>query len=137
MEKLQSQQFDNYGVYTFTYSEDDVKVYPDTVVVKVALDHGDIIGFNARSYLINHHDRNFEEPKISIEEDESFVNGNLQLQDDHLDLIENSLGDEVLTYAFLGTMGEETYRIFINAEDGTEEKVEKLTETETNFEVMM
>jgi len=137
MQKLQSQQFDNYGVYTFTYSEDDVKVYPDTVVVKVALDNGDIIGFNARNYLINHHDRNFEKPKITIDEAESYVNGNLKLQDDHLALIENSVGEEVLTYAFLGTLGDETYRIFINAKDGTEEKVEKLTETEMNFEVMM
>ncbi len=137
MDIFQSQQFDNYGVYTFAYTEDDIKVYPDTIVVKVALDNGDIIGFNARSFLINHHDRKMEEPKITAAEAESFVNGQLRLQDEHLALIENSVGDEVLTYAFLGTMGDETYRIFINAMDGTEEKVEKLTGTETNFEVVM
>ncbi len=45
--------------------------------------------------------------------------------------------EEVLTYEFLGMMDDETYRIFINAENGLEEKVEKLTGTETNFEVTM
>src|SRR5690625_1206660 len=137
MEVLQSQQYDNYGVYTFVYNEEDVKVYPDSITIKIALDNGEVVGFNARNYLINHHDRNIKKPKLTPEEAGKFVNQNLNVQDHHLALIENDVGEELLTYAFLGTLKNETYRIFINAEDGLEEIVEKLTVTETNFEATL
>lgn len=137
MESLQSQQYDNYGVYTFVYKEDDVKVYPDSITIKIALDNGEVVGFNARNYLINHHDRNINQPKLTVEEAGKFVNQNLHIQDHHLALIENDVGEEVLTYAFLGTLNDETFRIFINAEDGLEEMVEKLTGSETNFEATL
>ena len=35
----------------------DVWIYPDRITVKVALDNGDIIGFNATDYYRNHQDR--------------------------------------------------------------------------------
>ncbi|MBO1003067.1 germination protein YpeB [Pseudogracilibacillus auburnensis] len=134
MEVFQTQQFDNEGVFSFTYKQDDVRVYPDSMVVKVALDNGDIIGLNANNYLMNHHERKIPKPKLTIEEAQKFVNGNVHIQEEHLAIIENDLGEEVLTYEFLGVLDDETFRIFINANDGIEEKVEKLTGTETNFE---
>src|SRR5690625_2814795 len=137
VDALQSQQYDNTGVYTFVYKEDDVRVYPDSITIKIALDNGDVLGFNARNYLINHHDRNIKKPKLTVEEAEKYVNKNLTIQDHHLALIENDVEEEVLTYAFLGTLNNETFRIFINAEDGLEEMVEKLTGTETNFEASL
>jgi spore germination protein len=41
-------------------------------------------------------------------------------------VILNNLKKEVLCYEFLGVIDSDTYRIFINAENGQEEKVEKL-----------
>lgn len=137
MEAFQSQEYDRIGVYSFMYKEDDIRVFPDTVVVQVALDNGDIIGFNAQNYLMNHHKRNIPEPALTMEEALEYVNPNIDIQETHLAIIENEIEEEVLTYEFLGIMDDETYRIFINAENGMEEKVEKLTGTETNFEVMM
>jgi len=137
MTALQSQQFDDTGVYSFVYTEDDVRIYPDSMVLKVALDNGDVMGFNAREYLMNHHDRTLPEPELSLDEAKEFVNANVEIQEEHLALIENDLHEEVLTYEFLGTLDDETYRIFINAENGAEEKVEKLTGTETNFEASL
>lgn len=137
MHAFQSQQFDNVGVFSFTYTEDDVRVLPDTIVVKVALDNGEIMGLNAESYLQNHHDRDMEEPTLSLDEAKKEVNSELEIQEEHLAIIENDIEDEVLTYEFLGTIDDETYRIFINAENGNEEKVEKLTGTETNFEASL
>ncbi|MEI3610805.1 germination protein YpeB [Pseudogracilibacillus sp. SO30301A] len=134
---LQSQQFDNVGVFSFVYSQDDVRIYPDSMVLKVALDNGDILGFNAKNFLMNHNKRNIPDPKFTLEEARDMVNNNVEIQEEHLALIENDLHEEVLTYEFLGTMNDETYRIFINADNGAEEKVEKLSGTETNFEVNM
>ena len=45
-----------------------------------------------------------------------------------LAVITNDLYDDVLCYEFMGTVGNDTYRIFLNAEDGHEEKVEKMHE---------
>lgn len=135
MTMFQSQQYDGIGVYSFMYEQDDVRIYPDAMMVKVALDNGDIIGFNAQPYLMSHHERSLPKASLSIEEARESVNGQVEVQEEHLALIENNLEEEVLTYEFLGTMNDETYRIFINAESGAEEKVEKLTGTETNFEV--
>lgn len=134
MEAFQTQQFNNIGVYAFTHKQDDVRVYPDSIVVKVALDNGDIVGFNASNYLMNHHERTIKKPKLSSKEARKFVNEKVKIEEEHIAVIENDLHEEVLTYEFVGTLDDETYRIFINAEDGFEEKVEKLSGTETNFE---
>jgi len=137
MSVLQSQQFNDVGVYTFLNVEDDIRIYPDAIIVKVALDNGDILGLNAKEYVLNHHDRNIEMPKITSEEARDKVNPNVQIHDENLSIIENNLNEEVLTYEFLGEMNDETYRIFINAETGIEEKVEKLTNTEMNFDIQL
>lgn len=133
MAVFQSQQFDNIGVYTFLYDEQGVRVYTDTMEIKVALDNGEIVGFNGRNYFMNHHNRTIPKPEIKEEEARQFVNKNVNIQEQHLAIIENELGEEVLTYEFIGQLDDDTYRIFISALDGHEERVEKLTQTEINF----
>lgn len=137
MEVLQSQQFENTGVYTFLNVQDDVRIYPDAIVVKIALDNGDIMGLNAKEYILNHHERNISEPEITSEEARKEVNGKIQIHDENVSIIANELNEEVLTYEYLGEMNDETYRIFINAKTGIEEKVEKLTNTEMNFDIQL
>lgn len=131
---FQSNQYNNTGVYSFLYNEDGVRVYSDAIEVKVALDNGDILGLTARNYFMNHTDRDIPKPDISKKEAKDMVNPNVKIQEDFLAVIDNDLGEEVLTYEFLGTVDNETYRIFINAMDGKEEKVEKLDgKEEINF----
>src|SRR5690625_115739 len=129
----QSSQYDNIGVYSFLYADDDVHVYSDSIEVKVALDNGDIIGLNARNYFMNHTDRDIPEPDLTEEEAKDKVNPEVEIKEESLAVIDNDLGEEVLTYEFLGVLNNETYRIFINAMDGQEEKVEKLAGTEVNY----
>ncbi|WP_077326715.1 germination protein YpeB [Virgibacillus siamensis] len=133
MQIFQSNQYDNIGVYSFLYNQDGVRVYSDAVEVKVALDNGDLLGFTAKNYFMNHKKRNIPEPKISAKEAKSHVNPDVKINEKHLAIIDNDMGKEVLTYEFLGVLGNETYRIFINAKDGTEEKVEKLDGKEVDF----
>src|SRR5690625_4106752 len=126
---FRSNQYDSVGVYSFLYEQDSVRIYPDTVDVKVGLDNGKIIGLTARNFFMNHMERDLPEPKINQEEARSKVNPNVDIQEDFLAVIDNELGEEVLTYEFIGTLGDDTYRIFINAANGTEERVEKLNRT--------
>lgn len=131
---LESKQYDNVGVFTFLYAQDDVRVFSDKVVIKVALDNGEILGLHARDYLQNHRKRTLTDKKLTIEEAKAYVNKNVEIQEQHIAIIENNLGEEVLVYEFLGILNDQTYRIFISAENGNEEKVEKLTDTELNFD---
>ena len=133
MELLNSSEYGNIGIYTFIYNQNGVRVFADAIEVKVALDNGDILGLTANNYFLNHHKRDIPEPTLSSKEARDFVNPSVGIQEEFLAVITNDLGEEVLTYEFLGILGDDTYRIFINAMDGTEEKVEKLNGKEINY----
>ncbi|MDF0726200.1 germination protein YpeB [Cytobacillus sp. S13-E01] len=126
----ESAQYDNEAVFTFVANINGVRVYPDSIKMKVALDDGKISGFSARDYLISHQEREIPNPTISIDEAKKKMNANLTVMEDYKALIINDIGEEVLCYEFLGTIDNDTYRIFINAETGFEEKVEKLKNPE-------
>lgn len=133
MTLYQSSEFNHIGVYSFLYEDEGIRVHPDTVEVKVALDNGDILGFTAHNYFRNHHDRKIPDPKLSEEEAKEFINPHVKVEEQYLAIVDDEIGEEVLAYEFLGTLNDDTYRIFINAMNGQEEKVERLTGTEINF----
>src|SRR5699024_7445543 len=108
---FQSSEYGNTGIYSFLYNQDDVRVYSDAIEVKVALDNGDILGVTARNYFMNHKERDIPKPKLSLADAEEKVNPNVEIQEEHISIIDNDLGDEVLTYEFLGVLNDETYRI--------------------------
>lgn len=130
---FQSTQYDNIGVYSFLYAEDDVRIHSDSVEIKIALDDGDILGLSAKNYLMNHRQREIPQPALSPEEAKEQVNSQVEIQEEFLAIIDNEFGEEVLVYEFLGILNDDTFRIFINAMDGREEKVEKLMNSELNF----
>ncbi|MGG0284567.1 germination protein YpeB [Peribacillus butanolivorans] len=137
LELFESAQYDNIALLNFVTSIDGVKVYPDSVKVKIALDDGSVIGFSADEFLKSHKVREIGNPKISEEEAKKKINLNVKIMDQGKALIINDIGEEVLCYEFLGTIKEDTYRIFINADNGQEEKVEKLKNSEPIYENLM
>lgn len=132
---LESKQFDSIGVYTFVHLQDDVRIYPDLIQMKIALDDGELVGLNAREYVVNHRKRKLKQPNITVEEAREKLNTNVHIHEEHIALIKNDLGEDVIVYEFLGELQDETYKIFVNAMNGKEEKIEKLTAAETNFEI--
>jgi spore germination protein len=134
MQLIESKQYDSIGLFQFVYLQDNVRVYTDSIMVEVALDDGNVISYEAKDYLINHKERSIDEPAVSLEEAEKSVNPKVAIMEDHLALIENELGDEVLCYEFFGTINDDTYRIFINADDGQEEKVDRLERAERVYD---
>ncbi|MCD8511472.1 MAG: germination protein YpeB [Bacillus sp. (in: Bacteria)] len=130
MQLVDSRQYDNIGVYNFAGLMDNIRIYSDSIVIEVALDEGDVIGYEAFAYLEHHNDREEFTEELSREEAEEFLNPNLEVMEHHLAIIENQLGEEVLCHEFFGVINNDTYRIFINAEDGKEEQVEKMANPE-------
>lgn len=130
MKLYQTNQFDRSGLYSFVSKQDGVRIYSDALEVKVALDDGEIIGLTARDYFMNHRKREIEKPKLSKEKALDKVNKAVTIEEDYLAIIDDEFGKERLVYEFIGTMNDDTYRIFIDANNGKEVKVERLTGTE-------
>ena len=118
--------YENIAIISFASYENNTVIYPDTITVKIALDNGEIIGFSSIEYLLNHNKRDLGEIKLTIDEAKKKLNPKLQVEEQRLAIIEADDGIEVLTYEFIGTIDENTYKIFLNVESGLEEKVEKV-----------
>jgi spore germination protein len=134
MELNESSQYDTIGVLTFVSNVDHIRIYPDAIQIKVALDDGSIIGYNAKDYLISHHKRSISPPLLSIEDARKKMSKKVTIHEERLAIILNDFNKEVLCYEFVGTLGNDTYDIFINANNGTEEKVKKLQNLEQVYQ---
>ncbi|MFC7320714.1 germination protein YpeB [Halobacillus campisalis] len=134
MQLVESSQYDKVGVFRFVYVKDDIRYYPNSVQVKVALDNGGLLGLEAIEYFSHPDDNVNKEPGMSETEAKEMVNPGLEIQDNHLAVIEDEGGEPTLCFEFLTTKGDETYRIFINADNGNEEKVETMRTSEQKFD---
>ncbi|WP_040208330.1 germination protein YpeB [Neobacillus jeddahensis] len=134
LEVFESTQYDNIGVFNFVTNINGVRVYPESIKVKVALDNGDIIGVSAEEYLKSFHTRTIDKPEITVDQARAKVNPKLKVMEDHQAIILNDINEEVLCYEFLGTINDDTYRIFINAKNGFEEEVEKMKNAESIYD---
>lgn len=133
-ELYDSTQYDNVAVLTFVKSENGVRIYPEAIQMKVALDNGHVVGFTARDYLSSSIPRPLPKPAITAEEVKKKLNPHLKVMEQRQAVIMNDLQKPVLCYEFLGTLGDDTYQLFMNASTGIEEKVEKLESVEPNYE---
>ncbi|MEH6938121.1 germination protein YpeB [Bacillus sp. JJ664] len=134
MELFQSSQYDTIGVFTYVSNIKGVRIYPELVTMKIALDDGSIVGFSAKNYLAAYTKRKIPEPKISIEEARKSVNSNMKIMEERKAIILNKLNQEILCYEFLGIRGNDTYQVFINANTAVEEQIKKLNNVVENFD---
>ncbi|MFD1955757.1 germination protein YpeB [Paenibacillus thailandensis] len=118
---------DNIGTFTYVGMQDGVLVYPDKLNVKIALDNGDAVGLHANEYIYEHHKRTIPKPKLSKEEARKSVNPDMEVTRENMAVIKGEAGKEVLCYEYTGRINGGTYRIYINADNGTEEAIEEIT----------
>lgn len=136
MEPMETTQYERVGVYSFVRTEDDVYYRPDRIQVKVALDNGEITALSARDYLVNQFSRDDVDFERNLSEEEALdlVNPALEVEETRMAVIKNDLDEEVLTYEFLGRANDSTYRVHINADDGFEESIVRLKQSEEIFQ---
>lgn len=131
------QHNDNTVTFNYAYTQDGVVIYPDLVKVAVALDNGQVVGVDARSYLMSHRKRELPEPKLTEQQARNLVSDRLKVEDPgRLALIPLGVDREELTWEFKGTLGEDTYLVYINALDGREENVLRLIRDRTGVLTM-
>lgn len=109
---------------------DGILIYPDMIKVTVAADNGEILHYDAQSYLMNHTKREFNKPKMSEEDARLRLPPDFEPQGPgRLALIPTGGLREVLTYEYRGTVGETQFIIFLNADTGNTEEILQVVPT--------
>lgn len=130
MQSSYYQRNDNTVTFNYALIQDGVIIYPDLIKVTVALDNGQVVAFDARNYLMSHHKRSLDKPKVTEREARLLVGNRLKIEGTgRLAVIPVGVEKEILTWEFKGTQGGETYLLYINAITGEEENVLRLVNT--------
>ncbi|KUK31936.1 MAG: Spore germination YpeB [Thermoanaerobacterales bacterium 50_218] len=120
---------ENVATVSFVWKQDGVVIYPDLIKVQVALDNGQIVGFDALGYLTSHHKRSLPEPRVSWEQARAKLSPRVELLAERMAVVPTSGQREVLTYEFKTKLDDDTFLVYINALTGDEEHILKLLET--------
>ncbi len=130
MQSSYYQRNDNTITFNYALTQDGVIIYPDLIKVTVALDNGQVVAIDARGYLMSHHKRNLDKPKLTEPEARMLLSSRLKVEGmGRPAIIPVGVEKEILTWEFKGTQGEETYLVYINAITGDEENVLRLVNT--------
>ena len=87
MKESYYENFDGTLVINFAYESKDVIVYPDLIKVSVALDRGEVSGFECAGYLTNHHERKLKAATVSEKTAREKINPSLKILSYSLALI--------------------------------------------------
>jgi len=126
MSLVNVQPYDNTRIFLFVPIQDGVRLMTDTVSVKVALDRGEVTGFQAEEYVNHHRTRTLAKPKLSEAQAREKVNADLETPNGELALVEDENGEERLAYEFQAEQNGHTYRIYIDAFTGEEVLIESI-----------
>lgn len=131
------ESYNNVLTVNFAFKQDDVLCYTDLIKVSVALDNGEILGFDARGYIVNHQPREFSEAKISEKDAKAKLSPLLTVKESRLALIPTDSVDEVLCYEFLCKNSDgNKILVYIGVESGEEEEILILFESESGVLTM-
>ncbi|MBQ8622830.1 MAG: germination protein YpeB [Oscillospiraceae bacterium] len=127
IENMQSTYYEEYNnvlCVNFAYTDGDVICYTDLIKVSVALDNGEILGFDARGFIVNHYDRDLPEPTISQVEAQQKLSPFLSVTSTQLALIPSDSVEEKLCWEFkCQSDDDEAILVYINAQTGEEEDI--------------
>ncbi len=124
-------KYGNAVLINYAYQQDDVVMYPDLIKVKVALDNGEIVGFDATQFLTNNYERPIEKPLLTPEQAQEKISPQAELKGSpRLCYIPTQSLREIYCYEFQATYKGDLFLIYINADTGEEEKILKLIQNE-------
>ncbi|MEK5238489.1 germination protein YpeB [Paenibacillus sp. FSL L8-0470] len=127
MTAVSADRYDNLGNLTFVSSKDGVLIYPEKMTLRVGLDTGETVGFQASDYVREHQEkREIPKPELSLAKAREKLNPEFKELYNRMAWIENEDAVELLTYEFGGKINGSQYRIYLNAADGNEEAVEEI-----------
>ena len=130
MKQSYYEKYDGVATLNYAYTDRDIIMYSDLIKVKVALDNGEIVGFESQGYIMSHQARDLPAPTLSEADAKARVNRHLTVDSVRLANIPKESKREVLCYECKGSFEDKHFLIYINAITGKEEKILMLLESE-------
>lgn len=130
MKAVSYDEYNNVASLMFARVVNGVTIYPEKLTVKVALDDAEVIGLSAGEMLHSKTDITIEDPALGEAEARKNLNPNFKVQDVSLAIIRNDMEEDVLCYEYLGSINGGNYRIYLNADSGIEEKIERIRDAD-------
>ena len=122
----------NVVTVNFAYCIDGITCYTDLIKVSVALDNGEILGFEASGYIVNHQKRAFTDEEFSIRDCREKLSPMLKCIGEKRALIPSDGGSEVYCYEYKCTSEDgRNVLVYFNAQTGVEEQILILLENES------
>lgn len=119
----------NIATVNFAASQDGIVCYSDLIKVRVALDSGEVVGLEAKGYIMNHRQRELAAPVLSEEQARERVSTSLEVSSAGMAVIPKDSLKEVLCYEFKGAFNGKNFIVYVNAENGREEQILLLIES--------
>jgi spore germination protein len=119
-------RYDGVVLINYVAKQDNVILYPDLIKVKIALDNGEIVGFDASHYLTANYKRTFKQPTLTVQEAREKISLRAKVEgEQRLCMIPTPSFAEILCYEFKVHYKGDTFLVYINADTGIEEKILK------------
>ncbi|TFE29965.1 germination protein YpeB [Cohnella luojiensis] len=122
-------EYDHVAVFTYVHTIDGVKIYPDKVTVRVALDNGEVVGLQASDHVFAKKLLTPGKAKVTKEKAQKGLNPDFRVEDYSLAVIENDMRQPILCHEFLGKINDHRYRIYMSGETGLEENIEEIPDS--------
>lgn len=129
------QVYQGVAVISFAATQGETLLYPDLIKVQCRLDTAQVVGWEARNYLMNHTARGLLTPELTKEEAQARVSSRLKPDAARLCLIPTDAGER-LCYEFQGEYAGHTYLAYINAATGRQEELLKVVEGAAGLEAV-
>lgn len=117
-------------------TENDIILYPDLVKVKVDMASGTVIGYDATNYFINHIPRALKKTGRNANEFKSNLPKDMTVKNQRLVLAPLDYNREVICFEYECEKEGATYYFYLNAENGEEENVLKVIQTDDSSKLM-
>jgi len=121
---------DNAGTLVMDWApmQNGIAIHTEIIKISLAMDDGELVGFNARNHWVNRHERKYGQPTLSSAEAKQRIAPRLSVVDEPtLAVIANRMNNEKLVWLVKAQMEEIRYHIFIDANTGAEVSVTRVS----------
>ncbi|HYF90739.1 MAG TPA: PepSY1/2 domain-containing protein [Symbiobacteriaceae bacterium] len=129
LEYISSAENDGTLIMDFAPMEQGAAVMVDNIKIMLAMDNGELVGFDAKNYWINRHSRkDLGKPQLNAGAARGRLAPRLKAEGQpRLALIADRRSRERLVWEFAGAIDQERFRVFVDANTGAEVDVQRIT----------
>lgn len=128
VEYVSSAETDGTLVLDFAPVEQGVSVMVDKIRVMLAMDNGELVGFDAKNYWINRHSRQYSKPALTADQARQRLAPRLKTDGQpRLAVIADRRSKERLTWEFQGAIDDQRFRVFVDTQSGEEVDIQRIT----------